>query len=404
MRFHIALVLACAWPCLAIAQDEPLHAPLGTPGEIPEQLRRDLGLAPFYEKFLNASGLPVLASGKVSDEALLEAAWLIDRMIGHRADILRAIAEQNVRVAIMAPTEFTTDIPEHSDLQPKEYWDKRARGLGATVRRPAVSCGEENLLCYPGDPYFRENVFIHEFAHVIHERGLNRVDETFDGRVLESFERARRAGLWRGTYAGTNRMEYWAEGVQSWFNTNRENDSDHNHVNTREELKAYDAALAELLSEIFQDKAWRYVRPPDRRPPSAHLAAFARHSLPRFEWPAPLLAWHKRFTQGEETLAPPDAEPIPALLPAARPQWRSTGGGRATKMSFFNPSNAELRLEWIDFEGAPKNPVILRPGDHFQTETFVGHVWRVSNPILEQTRYFVAAAKPGAVVLKDFPK
>ena len=44
-------------------------------------------------------------------------------------------------------------------------------------------------------------------------------------------------GLWKGKYAATNFHEYWAEGVQSWFDTNRENDHDHNHVNTREELK-----------------------------------------------------------------------------------------------------------------------------------------------------------------------
>jgi len=29
-------------------------------------------------------------------------------------------------------------------------------------------------------------------------------------------------------------MEYWAEAVQSWFDTNREPDHDHNHVNTRD--------------------------------------------------------------------------------------------------------------------------------------------------------------------------
>ena len=41
--------------------------------------------------------------------------------------------------------------------------------------------------------------------------------------------------------------EYWAEGVQSWFNTNRPPDHDHNHVDNREELKAYDPPLAKLV-------------------------------------------------------------------------------------------------------------------------------------------------------------
>ena len=40
-------------------------------------------------------------------------------------------------------------------------------------------------------------------------------------------------GLWKGKYASVNHHEYFAEGVQSWFDNNRENDHDHNHVNTR---------------------------------------------------------------------------------------------------------------------------------------------------------------------------
>ena len=61
-------------------------------------------------------------------------------------------------------------------------------------------------------------------------------------------------GLWAKKYAATNRHEYWAEAVQSWFGTNREPDHDHNHVNTREELIEYDPAIAELCAEVFGDE------------------------------------------------------------------------------------------------------------------------------------------------------
>ena len=137
----------------------------------------------------------------------------------------------------MAPDEFTTAIPEHSHLAPKGYWDKRARGLGSSKEHPAVSCGEENLLGYKGDPYAAENILIHEFAHSIHQQGLNIVDPGFEKKLEKVFNRAALKGLWKGKYAGTNPAEYWAEGIQSWFDTNRENDYEHNHVNTREELK-----------------------------------------------------------------------------------------------------------------------------------------------------------------------
>ena len=86
---------------------------------------------------------------------------------------------------------------------------------------------------------------------------------------------AKTKGLWKGTYAMSNMSEYWAEGVQSWFDTNRQNDSSHNHVDTRAELKSYDPALAKLIEEVFGDDPWRYVRP-DKRPDLAqsHLAGY----------------------------------------------------------------------------------------------------------------------------------
>ena len=98
----------------------------------------------------------------------------------------RRSIKNRVRMAVMAPTELTTDIPEHSDLKPKEYWDRRARGLGPTRRRPAVSSAEENLLNLRGDRYRKENILVHEFAHAIHEMALNTVDPKFDARLRPS--------------------------------------------------------------------------------------------------------------------------------------------------------------------------------------------------------------------------
>jgi cyclophilin family peptidyl-prolyl cis-trans isomerase len=195
------------------------------------------------------------------------------------------MASSRVRLAVMAWNEFTTDIPEHADLKSKVFWDRRARGLGATRARPAVSCAEENLLCYPGDPYSTENILIHEFAHTIHQMGLRQLDPTFDERLKAAFEKATERGLWQGTYAGSNRAEYWAEGVQDWFDNNRENDSLHNHVNTRAELKEYDPELAALCAEVLGDRPWRYTKPAERDAAGrAHLAGFDSEQAPRFVW------------------------------------------------------------------------------------------------------------------------
>ena len=150
---------------------------------------RLLGLSPFYTKYVSAHGLPVVGSAQVSDYALKEAAYLVDAMLAHRPDVRDAMIKNKVRCAVMAYNERTTDIPEHSDLTPKNYWNVRARGLGATSIRPAVSGAEENLLNYPGDPYSTENILIHEFGHAIHEMGLNTADPTFDGRLRQAYRR-----------------------------------------------------------------------------------------------------------------------------------------------------------------------------------------------------------------------
>lgn len=244
---------------------------------------KDAGLSPFYRKLVKVGDLPVVASEKVSDFALFEAAYLIREMLRDRPEVLAAMAKNGVRFSIMSPTERTTDVPEHSDLLPARYWDRRARGLGATRVRPSVSCGEENLLGYRGDPYAIENILIHEFGHAIHDMGLTTVDPTFNPRLVQAYESAMKKGLWKGKYAATNHHEYWAEGVQSWFDTNRHDDHDHNHVDTREELEEYDPDLARLVKEVFRRTDWRYVKP-DRRPEPAHLKGFEIAKAPIFDW------------------------------------------------------------------------------------------------------------------------
>lgn len=245
-------------------------APVTAP---PPELVRKLRLSPFYRKHLDCGGLPILSSAKVSDDALRRAGFLIDRMLTGRSDLRRAIVQAGVRFAVMAPTEKTTDVPEHSDLTPKEYWDGRARGLGATTARPAVSCGEENLLNLPGDRYDSENILVHEFAHVIHQMGLSTTDPTFEGRLNAAYQRARAAGRWKGAYAAENPAEYWAEGVQSYFDTNRANDGQHNHVDTREELAEYDTELFRLIDGVFRGSEWRFTRYDGRTSPRPDPAA-----------------------------------------------------------------------------------------------------------------------------------
>jgi hypothetical protein len=265
--------------------------------EVPVQAFRFGGVPKFYSQHAAAHGLPVVASERVSPFALREAVYIVDAMLAKRPDVRSAMIQSGSRLCIMAHNEFTTDLPEWAwladepvpgfeHLPARDYRDARARGMGGSQTDPYCSCAEENLLGYEGDPYAAENILIHELAHNIHLRGMSNVDPTFDARVRAAYQAAMAAELWRGKYASVNHHEYFAEGVQSWFDDNRENDHDHNHVNTRSELADYDPRLAALCREVFGDTEFRYTKPATRL--TGHLAGYDPAAAPKFEFPARL--------------------------------------------------------------------------------------------------------------------
>jgi hypothetical protein len=273
------ILFLAGWLSAGSGLAQTIHAP------VPPEVKQQFKLDDFYQKHLDARGLPIVSSGKVRDEALREAAWILDQVLAGRDDIRQALAKNGVRLVVMAHNEYTTDIPEHAGLKPKDYWDRRARGLGPSPDAPAVSCGEENLLCFPGDHYAKENILIHEFAHAIHQMGLNTVDPTFEQRLKQAYGRALGLGRWKGAYAASNPAEYWAEGVQNWFGNNRENDASHNHVNTRAEMEEHDPELAALCREVFGERSWTYQKPADRDEAGrAHLKNLKPDEAPDFKW------------------------------------------------------------------------------------------------------------------------
>ncbi|MDF1659787.1 MAG: hypothetical protein P1U58_19395, partial [Verrucomicrobiales bacterium] len=252
------------------------------------------GIPAFYTQRIDAGGFPIVASENVNPYALEEAAYLIDLMLAERPDVREAMIQSGARLCILAWNEFTTDQPEWKWLEtrslsgfpgvsPKDYRDARARGMGGSLTDPFCSCAEENLLGYPGDPYSTENILIHELAHNIHLRGMVNVDPTFDRRLKATYDSAMEAGLWEGKYASVNHHEYFAEGVQSWFDDNRENDHDHNHVDTREELIDYDPGLAAMCREVFGDTELKYTKPVTRL--TGHLEGYDPATAPTFVWP-----------------------------------------------------------------------------------------------------------------------
>lgn len=216
----------------------------------PAAVRDFFELDPFYQQWINVGGFPVLASAEVNPHTLKEAAWVVYQMIGHRPDILKVIVQDRQRLSVLSINESMGDLPESERINSRiSFFIAHTRD---TVCSPcaATLASEENLLCNPCSYSF----LIHEFAHTIHN-GLNTIDLAFDSQLKIAYDAAMAKGLWKDAYAASNRDEYWAEAVGSWFHAAYFL----NPVKTRDVLKAYDPTLALLITEIFDDSDWRYT-------------------------------------------------------------------------------------------------------------------------------------------------
>jgi hypothetical protein len=225
-----------------------------------------LGVSPFYKKYADAFGIPVIASDKVPDAALLVARDIVNTMLAARPDVRKALIARGWRTGVIAEVEMTMDIPEYSKMKrpgaprdepvtqaDRDYHANRSRGLGGNPTTGA----EENLLGYPGTRYWGEHIFVHEFAHAIMGGGLRTVDPAMFKEIQAAYDGAMAAGKYvhadgRKHYATTNASEYWAEGVQWWFFSNYgECFAGTVKVETPEDFAAYDPTLNELIGRVF---------------------------------------------------------------------------------------------------------------------------------------------------------
>jgi hypothetical protein len=231
-------------------------------GPVPEEL----GVSPFYKKYADAQGIPVIASEKVPDAALLVARDIVNSMLANRPDIRKALIAKKWRTGVIAELEMTMDIPEYSKMkrpgasreepvtqEDRDYHANRSRGLGGNPTTGA----EENLLGYPGTRYWGEHIFVHEFAHAIMGGGIREVDPAMHAEIRAAYDEAMAAKKYtyddgRKHYATTNPNEYWAEGVQWWFFSNYgECFAGKVKVESPEEFAAYDPKLNELIGRVF---------------------------------------------------------------------------------------------------------------------------------------------------------
>ena len=238
-------------------------------GAPPARLAAD----PFYRKHVDAAGIPILSSARVPDAALFAARDMVRGMLAHRPDLAAWLVSNDYRIALISRDEALLDLPENADwTKParddprltrcelkhyderigsktdREYWDERARGIGGE----RMVGSEEDVLGLPISRYWGETIFVHEFAHNV-LFAIEGVDPDLYERVTEDYANALANDLWFEEYNTTTIQEYWAEGTQFWFNSNRLQAFDGRRILNARDLADYDPQLYAVLAEAYGD-------------------------------------------------------------------------------------------------------------------------------------------------------
>lgn len=224
-----------------------------------------------YTRSCIVLGITIRSDEAVTDKAFAAESGRVYNMLITREDLVEAMVGTAVEGRILGPDQRITSLPEFTELYelfPGIDWDGRERVYPGTAEIPYFTGGEENLLCSPDDRNEGEDMFVRVFGLTIRRFGLDVADPSTSTAINQAYGRAIAAGLWENTLAEINSDEYWMEGVQSFFDANLENNeedrepnSSHNHVNTRDELRAYDPALWAIANSIFGDGEWRPTCP-----------------------------------------------------------------------------------------------------------------------------------------------
>jgi len=220
---------------------------------------RSLPNSHYYRQLCTTSkGLRIVSAGRASGRALERTAFLLSQVTAYvDPRVTASMTARGFRHAVMAryPAELTTHLPEHAFLDPG-YWNERARGLGATVAVPLGSSAEENALCDSNDRYRGEDITVHEFAHSLHLLGFALVFPNFNRELQGLYNAARAANVWGGShYAMTDFKEYFAEGVQSFFNCNM---ADSYAPTDRSQLSRRDPNLYAFLLRYLGNNTWSH--------------------------------------------------------------------------------------------------------------------------------------------------
>jgi alpha-glucosidase len=229
---------------------------------------------PYYTKFTYAREFTVLGSKHVRDEALLRANDIIRKMFAYRHDLLKAMIADGARLVVLARGEKLSDLPECKGSRDLPAFDQ-VRYLDYTQALKLLVVPEENVLGLPQDPFAGKYLVISVFAKGLYqvagrrpvdtafanrrarqqyELRVQRLDIEFDQRLQKLHGESTAKGLWQGTPAARNRAEFWAAGVEAYFDAAGQALPPlgaARPITTRAALQGYDHGLYGLVEETM---------------------------------------------------------------------------------------------------------------------------------------------------------
>ncbi len=196
-----------------------------------------LGLDMFYQKYLEAGVVVVVALSEVSDKKMVRAQEIMTGLLSHMPGLLETLAANRARIARFEYKEGIGGV-----IQMPEFRHLLEDPSGMALRSPTGW-----VAAVPEDDYYC-GLFVHEFAHLVHfaiEGQLNSGDCI--SRLINAYNAAMNAGLWQDEYASTNTAEYFAEVVKFWF----WGLLPESLVSNTSKLEDYDPEAAKLVNELF---------------------------------------------------------------------------------------------------------------------------------------------------------
>lgn len=204
---------------------------------VPSNVRNELKLKYFYQKFTEAYGIPVVGSNKVTANGLKRACYVLRFFLASNPEIREVFYKRNVRVVVMSLAETLLSVPEFSQLPP--LWSS-VKGLSPTSQLPIVTIAEENIHCN-NEKFKTDDLLLHQLSYGLVT--LDALNSNQRAKLEDFYEHAKENAPKNSPlpFHLIDRKEYLASAIDVYLNVFSKHGS----------LISQDPMILSLVREIF---------------------------------------------------------------------------------------------------------------------------------------------------------